>query len=63
MSDFCPVYDWDYSKNVPVVHYNCIPLIYWLPYFFVGLAVGVLPFIVYLWRNWTKTRVKMAKPE
>jgi hypothetical protein len=51
MSDFCPVYDWDYSKMQGIVHYNCIPLIYWLPYFVAGLAVGVLPFIIYLWRN------------
>jgi len=57
MSDFCPVYDWDYSKMVPVVHYNCIPLIYWLPWFFAGVAVGLVPFIV------SKIRVKMAKPE
>jgi hypothetical protein len=63
MSDFCPVYDWDYGKMQGIVHYNCIPLIYWLPYFFAGLAVGILPFIIYLWRNRANAKIEMAKPE
>jgi hypothetical protein len=54
---FCPVYDWDYTNMKGVVHYNCIPLIYWIPYFVAGLVVGLLPFI------WLKIRLRRIKKE